>query len=239
MGQGAVIGPPGYRDWQRVNGGGTYQQFTAWLAQNGYANGSDYARAVRAQQEGGGTVVPGPNGPVFTGPGGVPVPTPGMSNIPVPGQTPGQPTPIAPPPSIPSPQGQPAFAPPQVQMPQLLANPTPQGLGGMPLVRDRMMGATMSPFAGPNWGVPQVNPAYLTQTVRLPQGATPADVMSNSSAVPVGIAPPTQIPGQGFGMNGTTPSGWAAGPRLGSVIGTFGQPIDKRTPRVGYGVAST
>lgn len=102
--------------------------------------------------------------------------TPGL------GQTPGPlPTPVAPPTAIPSPaSGPPAYAPPQVQMPALLANPQPQGLGGMPLVRDRMMASTMSPFGQPNWGIQQVNPAYLTQTVRLPGGATPEGIVAST-----------------------------------------------------------
>lgn len=189
MGQGLAAGlpTPGYDAW-RAQFGGTKEEYRAWLRENGYAHAQQFADSLRA----GGSL--GNNG----GPNLGNIPIPPSTGIPGPGQPtvggPPQPTPIAPPPSIPSPAGAPAYAPPQVQMPQLLANPTPQGLGGMPLIRDRMMGTTMSPFAGPNWGVPQVNPAYLTQTVRLPQGATPADVMLANNAVPVGIAPPTQIP---------------------------------------------
>lgn len=94
-------------------------------------------------------------------------------------------------------------------MPAMLANPQPQGLGGMPLIRDRMMANTMAPFAQPNWGIQQVNPAYLTQTVRLPAGATPADAT-------VSTMPPTGLGGPGanqvqFGLGG------------------------KRTPRIMYG----
>lgn len=129
--------------------------------------------------------------------------TPGL------GQTP-TPTPIAPPPSIPNPTaGPPAYAPPQVQMPALLANPRPQGLGGMPLIRDRMMATTMTPFAQPNWGIQQVNPAYLTQTVRLPGG--------NVSGTPVSTPSPASQ-GQSFGNTGAIPSGWAAAPTLGNAI---------------------
>lgn len=129
---------------------------------------------------------------------------------PQPGQ---QPTPIAPPTAIPGPtSGPPAFAPPQVQMPAMLQNPQPQGLGGMPLIRDRMMGATMSPFAQPNWGIQQVDPTYLTQQMRLPGG--------NVSATPVATPAPVA---SGFGNNGTTPSGWAANPLLGSAIGQAAQ----------------
>jgi hypothetical protein len=179
---------PGYREWLRGGGSGNLRDYTNWLSANGYANGNAFLTALNANQ---GAI----SGGQLTNPlTGQPYPTP-TGTPPAPGAPPtAAPTPVAPPPSIPSPQGQPAFAPPQVQMPQMLANPQPQGLGGMPLIRDRMMGTTMSPFAGPNWGVPQVNPAYLTQTVRLPQGATPADVMSTGGATQVGIAPPTQIP---------------------------------------------
>lgn len=56
----------------------------------------------------------------------------------------------------------------------------------MPMVRDRMMGAVMAPFQMPNWGIPQVNPAYLTQQMPLPGGATPANAMV--------AAPQMQIP---------------------------------------------
>jgi hypothetical protein len=109
------------------------------------------------------------------------------------------PTPIAPPPSIPSPSaGPPAYAPPQVQVPALLSNPQPQGLGGMPLIRDRMMASTLVPFAQANWGVPQVNPAYLTQPVRLPNGAIPADVMSTSMPT-LGLGGPGAAQLVGFG----------------------------------------
>jgi hypothetical protein len=117
--------------------------------------------------------------------------TPGL------GQTPGPlPTPVAPPTAIPAPMnGPPGYAPPQVQMPQMLANPQPQGLGGMPLIRDRMMAATMSPFAQPNWGIQQVNPAYLTQQMRLPGGATPADAMaSQMPAMGIGGPGASQLP---------------------------------------------
>lgn len=115
---------------------------------------------------------------------------------PQPGQ---QPTPIAPPPSIPSPgspgAGPPAFTPPQVQMPALLQNPQPQGLGGMPLIRDRMMATTMSPFASPNWGIQQVNPMYLTQQMPLAGGATPADAMrSTMPAMGIGGTGASQLP---------------------------------------------
>lgn len=94
-------------------------------------------------------------------------------------------------------------------MPVLHGNPQLQGLGGMPLVRDRMMASTMSPFAQPNWGIQQVNPAYLTQTVRLPGGATPADATVST------------MPALGFG-----------GPGANQVqFGTGG----KRPPRIMYG----
>jgi hypothetical protein len=128
-----------------------------------------------------------------------------------PGAAPGQtPTPIAPPPSIPNPAAGPAYAPPQVQIPAMLANPQMQGLGGMPMIRDRMMASTLSPFAQPNWGIQQVNPAYLTQTVRLPGGATPADATVST------------MPATGFG-----------GPGAGQLqVGLGG----KRGPRIMYGL---
>lgn len=58
----------------------------------------------------------------------------------------------------------------------------------MPLIRDRMMASTMAPFAGPNWGVPQVDPAYLTQQMRLPGGNTSAvPVQPSAAQMPVGL----------------------------------------------------
>jgi len=190
MGSGPHL-TPGYREWLRGGGSGGLREYQQWLAANNYANGAAFLTAYNGNQS-------SMSGGQLTNPmSGQPYPTPPVSNIPVPGQS-GQP-PVAQPPSMPAPTGAPAYAPPQVQMPALLANPQPQGLGGMPLIRDRMMGATMSPFAGPNWGVPQVNPAYLTQTVRLPQGATPADAMLSNAAA-VGRAPPPRVmPAMGFG----------------------------------------
>lgn len=202
MGQGAAAGLqwPGYDQW-RATFGGSRDNYRTWLRDNGYSSAREFADSLSA---GGslGNQVGGPNL------GNIPVPG---GQIPVPGQPGGAlPVPIAPPTSIPSPSSGSSFAPPPVQMPAMLPNPRPQGLGGMPLIRDRMMANTMAPFAGPNWGVPQVNPAYLTQQMRLPGG--------NTGAIPVtNMPPPAAV--SGFGNNGTTPSGWAAGPQLGSALG--------------------
>lgn len=180
---------PGYREWVAAGNRGGLRDYTNWLSSNGYSNGAAFLAAYRGNQ---GSM----SGGQFTDPNtGLPYPVP-TGPAPMPGQPTGggpTPTPIAPPTNIPNPAaGPPAYAPPQVQMPALLANPQPQGLGGMPLVRDRMMSSTMSPFAQPNWGIQQVNPAYLTQTVRLPGGATPEGIVTNptpSASTPVSSDP--------------------------------------------------
>lgn len=47
-----------------------------------------------------------------------------------------------------------------------------QGDGKMPMIRQRAFGQVMAPFSQPNWGVPAVNPYYLTGIAPLPGGAT-------------------------------------------------------------------
>ena len=193
---------PGYREWLRGGGSGGLREYQNWLGSSGYANGQAFLSAYNANQS-------SMSGGQLTNPmTGQPYPTP-TGTPPVPGSPTAGPTPVAPPPSIPAPAGTPAYAPPQVQMPALLANPQMQGLGGMPLVRDRMMASTMSPFAQPNWGIQQVNPAYLTQTVRLPGGATPADPVVET------------MPALGFGGPGANQYQFGLG--------------GKRQPRIMYG----
>jgi hypothetical protein len=185
MGQG-VAATPGFRQWVEGGNRGGISEYQDWLKRNGYQSGADFLRAYQANQ---GSMTGG----VFTNPlTGQPYPVPGLGTAPVPGQPGNQTPPPAQPPTLGQIPSTPAYAPPQVQVPQLLANPTPQGagLGGMPLVRDRMMTNVLTPFASANWGVPQVNPTYLSQTVPLPGGATPADAM-------IGRAPPLGLGGPG------------------------------------------
>lgn len=210
MGQG-LAAYPGYRQWGEGGGRGTLKDYQNWLRANGYASGDDFVRALNANQ---GAMTGGQLSNPLTG---SPYPAPNPSSIPVPGQTPqtsqtpsgrggflgnlgrvinellprSNPAPAPPAPLTPLPPAQtsaPAFAPPQVQVPALLGNPAPQGLGGMPMLRDRMMAATLAPFAQANWGVPQVDPRYLTQQVRLAGGATPADVMVVGNPLGIGGA---------------------------------------------------
>ena len=75
--------------------------------------------------------------------------------------------------------GQPAFGggsyqPRPILAPHLL-NQGQQRSGNMPYLRDRAFGQVLAPLQKQNWGVPQVNPAYLTginqvQGGRIPQG---------------------------------------------------------------------
>lgn len=138
----------GYDSWRdsTIGNGGSYDDYLVWLGQRGGLAGFEDVASLGRQ----GTRL----GQVQLPPGATPTPMPYQP--PVPQQLP---------------QGQASFAPPAVAMPQMLPNPTPQGLGGMPLVRDRMMSQVMAPFAQPNWGVPQVPPQYLTQQMPLPGGS--------------------------------------------------------------------
>jgi hypothetical protein len=156
---------PGFLDWRTFMGAsaGSIQDYQRWLADNNMS-ARDF---VRLNSQPGGVQPSDQINPLT----GQPNPSPPLSGIPVPGQP--LPTPIAPPqPPIPGPGMRPAFAPPPVQMPQMLPAAAPQGLGGMPLIRDRMMASTMRPFQQPNWSIPQVPAEYLTQQMPLPGGST-------------------------------------------------------------------
>lgn len=183
MGQG-VAATPGFLQWAEGGGRGGLGAYQDWLQQNGYATGADFLRAYQANQ---GAMVGGQ----LTNPlSGQPYSVPGPGSVSGPSVTAGT---VTEPGTLAQISSTRAYTPPQVQVPQLLANPQPQGLGGMPLVRDRMMSNVLTPFASANWGIPQVNPAYLTQTVRLPGGATPADAM-----MPIGV--PMGLGGAGAGQ---------------------------------------
>lgn len=160
--------PPGYPQWRAYMGEGaalrTTQDYAAWLR----SNGMSATEFINLNQRG---IQPSDLTNPLTG---QPYPSPPVSGI----RVPGQPQTSTPAPSTPgltqiptAPTGPPAYAPPPVSMPAPLPNPTPQGLGGMPMIRDRMMGATMAPFAQPNWGVPQVPQQYLTSQQPLPGGS--------------------------------------------------------------------
>lgn len=181
---------PGYEEW-RARYGGSVSNYRAWLRANGYSNAQQFADSLRA----GGTLGDSQSGPNLGN-----IPTPNLGNIPVPGQS----QPVTPPVGVSGPtqipNGPPGYAPPQVQMPALLANPTPQGLGGMPMIRDRMMASTLAPFAQPNWGVPQVDPRFLTRQMPLTGGATPADIMIMSGS-PMGLGG-AGAPQLGYGLGG-------------------------------------
>lgn len=95
------------------------------------------------------------------------------------------------------PAGAASFAPPPVTMPVALPQRQPQGLGGMPMIRDGMMASVMAPFAQPNWGVPQVDARYLSQQVPLAGGAAPTNLVtpSPSGSFPgLGMTPDMRIP---------------------------------------------
>lgn len=182
--------PVGYNNWRDSHGGASISEYNAWLQQNGLTPQS-YVDLFR--QPGG---LP-PN--LLTNPlNSQPYPVPPNNSIPVPGQPLPQPT--APPNTpIPGPGsgGPPAFAPPQVQMPQMLPAAAPQGLGGMPLIRDRMMASTMDPMSRPNWGIPQVPAEYLTQQMPLPGGSTAG---IGARPMPMGMSNPQQsLPYAGLG----------------------------------------
>lgn len=70
-----------------------------------------------------------------------------------------------------------SFQPPQLQLPPWL--PPTLG-GGMPGIRSRMLGSVLAPFGQPNWGIPQVNPQYLTQSMPVAGGAIPQPTGSMS-----------------------------------------------------------
>lgn len=185
MGQGLAAGlaTPGYEQWRSAYGGGSLKDYRDWLKRNGYSHAGQFAETLRS----GGTL----GGPSQTNSlTGLPTEGPNLGNIPIPG---GQPTTTGQPqaPSGIPPPAQATYAPPPVQAPPLLQNPTPQGLGGMPMTRDRMMSQVMAPFAQPNWGVPQVDPRYLTQIARLPGGTTPPNVMLTGGAPMVGFGGPS------------------------------------------------
>lgn len=207
MGQGAAaaLPTPGYEQWRDAFGGGTKKDYFAWLQQNGYSNAGQFANSLRA----GGTLAGGAAqiNPLT----GLPAQGPNLGNIPIPGGAPtttGQPQ--APPAVLPPAQA--TYAPPQVQMPQLLPNPTPQGLGGIPMTRDRTMSQVMAPFAQPNWGVPQVDPRYLTQIARLAGGTTPPNVMLTGGAPTMGFGGPP--PMLGNPAAGQAPPGMMRIPRM-------------------------
>ncbi len=71
--------------------------------------------------------------------------------------------------------GMAGYQPNQILYPNLLPSPTgrTQDANHMPLLAQRSFNQTMAPFAQPNWGVPQVNPAYLTGISRFPNGQVP------------------------------------------------------------------
>lgn len=157
---------PGMREYREATGDDFGQ------ALGGYGAFLQSAGMTPQEFVRGGTVA-GPDGQrVLVNPQtGVPYATPGAPRLP------GQPARPTTPPLSNVPSGgpftaPPAFAPPALAMPSLLPNPTPQGAGGMPMIRDRMMAAALAPLTAPNWGIPQVPAQYLTQQMPLPGGST-------------------------------------------------------------------
>lgn len=193
---------PGYQQWREINGHGTMSQYVDWLSQAGYSSPQDFAS--RGLAPGGGL-----NNPLT----GQPYPIPSGFSVP------GQPAPSPPGgglTQIPTaPTGPPGYAPPPVSMPPPLPNPTPQGLGGgMPMIRDRMMGATMAPFAQPNWGVPQVPQQYLTSQQPLPGGSVAGIGQQRSFTAP--WLREVAIRGGGLGgLGATQPQVGMANPQAG------------------------
>ncbi len=76
--------------------------------------------------------------------------------------------------------GMAGYQPKQILYPNLLPSPTGriQDANHMPLLAQRSFNQTMAPFAQPNWGVPQVNPAYLTGINRFPNGQVPTGAVA-------------------------------------------------------------
>lgn len=71
-------------------------------------------------------------------------------------------------------QGLGQYQPPQpIVMPNLLPNPTGRNPNGMPMIRDRGFGQVLAPLRQAGWGIPQVNPAYLSGINQFPGGQIP------------------------------------------------------------------
>lgn len=72
-------------------------------------------------------------------------------------------------------QGIASYQPQQILYPNLLQSPTNRQQDGnhIPLLAQRSFNQVLNPFQQPNWGVPQVNPTYLTGITRFPNGQVP------------------------------------------------------------------